>query len=291
MHSMTGYGRSSFLREDMEVLVEASSVNKRNLETLVSLPRDWQALEPDLLTLARKTVARGRVNLTIKVRSTQPGRNESSWDEDRLRKDLDRLRAFAESEDIPFQPDAALLSQLATTQRSDHALPEPIEWADDLRVAAREALEAMVATRTEEGDRLALDLVSRTKTLTSCVAQMEQDSEGIAASRREKLLDRLRQAELEVDLDDERVLREVALFAERCDVSEELTRLRSHEELLQCIFEEEGPIGRKLEFALQEISRELNTVASKSPSIEVKRLVIEARAEVEKMREQALNLE
>ena len=97
--------------------------------------------------------------------------------------------------------------------------------------------------------------------------------------------------ELEIDLEDERVLREIALFAERCDVSEELTRLRSHQELLKNIFQEDGSVGRKLEFALQEVSRELNTVASKSPSVEVKRLVIDSRAEVEKMREQVLNVE
>ena len=291
MNSMTGYGRSSFLREDIVVLVEASSVNKRNLETLVSLPRDWQTLERDMLTLARETVARGRVNLTIKARCTQSEVSESSWNEDRLREDLARLRAFAESEDLPFLPDAALLSQLATTQRTERSLPNATEWADDLRTTVREALETMAATRAEEGERLEIDLIARTKILTELVGEMEKASKGIAASWREKLLDRLKQAELEIDLEDERVLREVALFAERCDVSEEVTRLRSHEELLNTIFAEEGPVGRKLEFALQEISRELNTVASKSPSIEVKRLVIEARAEVEKMREQALNLE
>ncbi|MFP6901749.1 MAG: DUF1732 domain-containing protein, partial [Opitutales bacterium] len=159
------------------------------------------------------------------------------------------------------------------------------------KVALREALEAMVATRIEEGERLAADLSSRATKLAGFVEELEKASEGISAVWRVKLLDRLRQAELEIDLEDERVLREIALFAERCDVSEELTRLRSHEELLKLIFEEEGSVGRKLEFALQEVSRELNTVASKSPSVEVKRLVIDARAEVEKMREQALNVE
>ena len=123
------------------------------------------------------------------------------------------------------------------------------------------------------------------------VEELDKASEGISKLWREKLLDRLKQAELELDAGDERVLREVALFAERCDVSEELTRLRSHGELMNQIFGEKGPVGRKLEFALQEISRELNTVTSKSPSTEVKRLVIDARAECEKMREQALNVE
>ena len=100
MKSMTGYGRSSFLHEDMEVSVEASSVNKRNLETLVSLPRDWQSLERDILTLTREAVARGRINLTVKARAAKTEIVEASWDEKRLREDLEHLRAFAEKEGI-----------------------------------------------------------------------------------------------------------------------------------------------------------------------------------------------
>ena len=271
--------------------MEASSVNKRNLETLVSLPRDWQSLERDILILTREEVARGRINLTVKARASKNEIAEASWDEKRLREDLEHLRAFAEKEGIPYHPDASLLSRLAVAQKFERSLPEPIEMAEGLKGAVQEALEAMVQTRTEEGERLEKDLKSRTSKLAGFVEELDKASEGISKLWREKLLDRLKQAELELDAGDERVLREVALFAERCDVSEELTRLRSHGELMNQIFGEKGPVGRKLEFALQEISRELNTVTSKSPSTEVKRLVIDARAECEKMREQALNVE
>lgn len=288
---MTGYGRSSFLHVDLDVSVEASSVNKRNLETQVSLPRDWQSLEREVLQCTREAVGRGRVQVTVKARPAQALGNASTWDEIRLMNDLHRLGALAEKEGISFQPDANLLTQLATAQRSEASLPEPNHVKKDLAKAVREALAEMVATRSEEGERLGKDLSSRASKLVDLVNALEKSSEGIAKSWREKLLERLRQAELEIDVEDERVLREIALFAERCDVSEELTRLRSHDELLKNIFEEEGVVGRKLEFALQEVSRELNTVASKSPSVEVKRIVIEARSEIEKMREQALNVE
>ena len=271
--------------------MEASSVNKRNLETLVSLPRDWQALEREALSLARKMIARGRVSVTIRARSIQPEEIGCSWDENRLSDDLDRLSSFAKKKDIPFEPDAALLAHLATSQKAEHNLPGASQMKKGLRAALQEALEAMVATRIEEGERLSTDLASRTAKLAGYVEDLAKASEGISAAWRVKLLDRLRQADLEIEVEDERVLREIALFADRCDVSEEITRLRSHEELLKHIFEEGGSVGRKLEFALQEVSRELNTVASKSPSVEVKRLVIDARAEVEKMREQALNVE
>lgn len=291
MQSMTGYGRSSFLHDDIEITVEASSVNKRNLETLVSLPRDWQALEREALSLARKMIARGRVSVTVRARSIQPEENNCSWDERRLSEDLDRLRSFAEKKNIPFEPNAAMLGHLATSQKAEHNLPEASRMKKGLKAALREALAAMVATRIEEGERLATDLASRTTKLAGFVEELEKASEGISGAWRVKLLDRLRQADLEIEVEDERVLREIALFADRCDVSEEITRLRSHEELLKLIFAEDGSVGRKLEFALQEVSRELNTVASKSPSVEVKRLVIDARAEVEKMREQALNVE
>lgn len=291
MRSMTGYGRSSFVCDEINVSVEASSVNKRNLETIVSLPRDWQALERDLLLLARETVARGRVNVTVKALQAQSIGNKPPWDGNCLREDLDRLREFAEKENIPFHPDASLIARLAANQTTERVLPDHGEVNDSLRTATREALEAMNATRLEEGERLANDLSARTKTLGDLVDKVEKASAGIAETWRAKLMDRLRQAELDIDLEDERVLREVALFAERCDVSEELTRLRSHGQLLSQIFAEDGCVGRKLEFALQEVSRELNTVTSKSPSVEVKRLIIDARSEVEKMREQALNVE
>jgi uncharacterized protein (TIGR00255 family) len=291
MRSMTGYGRSSFVYEEIDVSVEASSVNKRNLETIASLPRDWQALERDLLGLAREMVDRGRVNVTIKARQAQSIGKDSSWDENCLSAELERLREFAEKEKIPFHPDASLITRLAANQTNERSLPDHGEVSDSLQAATREALEAMNATRLEEGARLAHDFSARTKTLGDLVDEVEKASVGIAKTWREKLMDRLRQAELEIDLDDERVLREVALFAERCDVSEEITRLRSHGQLLSQIFAEDGCVGRKLEFALQEVSRELNTVASKSPSVEVKRLIIDARSEVEKMREQALNVE
>ncbi|MBG30605.1 MAG: YicC family protein [Opitutae bacterium] len=291
MKSMTGYGRSSFLCENVEVSVEVSSVNKRNLETVVSLPRDWQALEREILTLTKEVVSRGRINFSVKARVDKAERPEASWDEKRLRDDLEQLRIFAEAEGIPYHPDASLLCRLASGQKFEQSLPDPTKMTEGLKQAAQEALKAMIQTRIEEGKHLEADIKARNAEITCLVNELEVSSEGISALWREKLLERLRQAELELDAEDERVLREVALFAERCDVSEELTRLRSHGELMNQILEEDGPVGRKLEFALQEISRELNTVASKSPSTEVKRLVIEARAECEKIREQALNVE
>jgi uncharacterized protein (TIGR00255 family) len=149
----------------------------------------------------------------------------------------------------------------------------------------------MTTMREKEGTSIFVDLKERTNRLEEMVRQMEEGSKEMATEWKAKLLERLNKANLSLTSDDDRVLKEVALFAEKCDVSEEISRLRSHFEQILDTLTHNGSIGRKLEFLLQEVSRELNTFCSKSTRTKCTSIALDARAEVEKMREQSMNVE
>ena len=291
MNSMTGFGQSTFCHEQLEVTIEASSVNKRHLETVTSLPREWQSLEHSILKLARGKIRRGRLRIQARPEQTVTGNASINWTEAALALEIKSLAAFAAKHDIPFDPDASVLARLATTRQADSGLPSASAVETTLLSTTKAALDALIAMRSEEGSRLAEDLLKRLTILRNLTDEIETSSEGVAQEWREKLLERLRKAKLELDPDDERVLKEMTFFADKADVSEEITRLRSHYEQFRTSVESQEPVGRKLEFLLQEISRELNTLCAKSTRPDATRLGLEARNEVEKMREQALNIE
>ena len=142
-----------------------------------------------------------------------------------------------------------------------------------------------------EGEKLAHDMSERIASISQKTSLIQKNSESMSLEWRNKLLQRLRQHDLDFDVNDERVLKEVTLFAEKCDISEEIIRIKSHLDQLSKTLEMEGSIGRKIEFLLQELGRELNTICSKSTKIECTQSALDARAEIEKLREQALNVE
>ena len=291
MKSMTGFGQSSFCHDELEVAVEASSVNKRHLESVSSVPREWQSLERKLVEAARRQVKRGRLRIQVRVEQADLDESSLNWSEEALASDLDRLSAFASKRNIDFEPDARALTQLATARRTERKLPPAGEVEQALLEATEKAMAGLVEMREQEGRKLAEDLLDRIKILEELTTQAENSAEGSAKEWREKLLERLRKADLDLDPEDERVLKEVTLFADKADVSEEITRLRSHFEQFRSTLQSEEAIGRKLEFLTQEMSRELNTLCSKSARSETTRLGLEARNEIEKIREQVLNVE
>lgn len=292
MNSMTGYGRSAFRHKNHEIIVEVSTVNKRNFEAAASLPKEWQALESPLLRIARKSIERGRLRLSVRPEKDASGtKPTSTWDEAALEAELEGLETFALNRGIPFEPNAEILARLATTTRRDLPLPSSKEVEPPLLSAAEEAVSRLAAMRAVEGAELAKDLKGRLDALDGMIDELDRSTENVAVEWRDKLLERLRKADLAPDLDDERVLKEVSLFADKADVSEELTRLRSHIAQFRESLASTEPVGRKLEFLLQEFSRELNTLCSKSTRAESTRIALDARNEVEKIREQALNVE
>jgi uncharacterized protein (TIGR00255 family) len=289
MNSMTGFGRGKASADGWEFGVQVSSVNRKALEVVVSLPREWQIFEPKISAAVREHAARGRVQVAIDVRG--PRAEGLQWDEAAVDSELDRLAATAERRKIPFEPSPELLFQVANASRSDSVGIEPEAALDLILEAIGGALEEFAAMRAQEGSALAADISARTATLSGYVDDITWLSQGTVQNYREALLGRLRQSGLELDLNDERVLREIALFADRVDVSEEITRLKSHLDQMGQMVAATEPVGRKAEFLLQEIGREINTVGSKANDLGIARIVIDFKNELERIREQIQNVE
>lgn len=290
MNSMTGYGRASAPLGSSTLTAQVSSVNRKTLDLTFSIPEVWEALEPQLGELVRKYAARGKVHVDLEITGSDSV-PDFSWNESAASELLRRLSDFAGRNGITFTPTPELLWQVVNSQRSERDAPTS-ETAQPLILQTLEtALKTFSEMRGREGAALLADLLARLELLEGHVAAIAQRAPEVPKNYREQLTTRLRQAGLELDLTDDRVLKEVAVFADRCDVSEEITRLRSHLEQFTAHIRGDAEIGRKAEFILQEMGREVHTIGSKANDLAISRRVIELKNELERIREQMANVE
>ena len=290
MRSMTGYGRATAALGSYTLTVQVSSVNRRTLDLSIKLPADWDALEAGLGEAVRRVAARGKVHVSVELTGTAAA-GALEWDDAALEATLARLRTTAQAHGVELRLTPELLWQTAMAHRRAVIAPDAEASREIVMTAAGEALAAFAAMRATEGDTLLADFTARLATLRTLVEAIAARAPHVPTAYREALFKRLREAGLEFDLGDERVLREIALFADRCDITEEITRFRSHLEQFETLARSKGEIGRKAEFILQEMGREVNTMGSKANDIEIARAVIELKNELERIREQVANVE
>ena len=291
MNSMTGYGRAAAALGDFTLTVQVSSVNRKTLDLTVALPRDWEGiLESEINAEVRRAVSRGKVHVDVEL-SGRPNAGAAVWSDEEVVETLARLRVLAEKQGVPLVVTGDLLWSIARDERQPLQLPKADAGRPVLMAALAEALAGFVAMRAQEGAALQADLRSRLTLLQQQVEVVAARAPLVTVQYRELLLKRLREAGLDLDPSDERVLKEIALFADRCDVSEELTRLRSHLDQLAQLLDSDGEIGRKAEFILQEIGRESHTIGSKANDLAIAKAVIEFKNELERVREQIANVE
>lgn len=290
MRSMTGYGRATAALSRWEVTVQVYSVNRRTLDLAVKLPDAWHEWEPEVIAKTRAVVARGKVTLTIDAMPAG-GVGDAGWDEENVGRMLDRLGAFAAARGVPFVPSAELIWQVAISLRNQQHLPVDDTAHETVNGAVDAALAAFVAMRAQEGAALLADLLRRLDALEAETAAIAARAPEVAGLYREALVQRLRAAGLELELSDERVLKEIALFADRADISEEIVRVRSHLGQLRALLRDDGEIGRKAEFLLQELGREVNTIGSKANDLAITQRIMECKNELERIREQVANVE
>ncbi len=290
---MTGYGSAaaSSAVAGGRILIEITSVNRKTLDVHFSGPREWSGLGSKLAEWAKGRVERGRLQVQLKLESDEDSGGGLPWNEPAMEKALERLRAFAEKQGLRFEADGRLILELARSLKDEGGLPDQAAIETDIRKAFDAALADLNQMRETEGEALRRDLEARIGTLDQLGHSICEASAGAVPRYQSQLLERLREMNLELDPGDERVLKEVALFADRCDISEEITRLNSHLEQFGGLLVESGPVGRKLDFLCQEIHREFNTIGSKSSLIAVTRAVIEGKNELERIREQVQNVE
>jgi uncharacterized protein (TIGR00255 family) len=287
---MTGYGRATATIGSDTLTVQVSSVNRKTLDLTMKIPEAWESLEPTIGELARRYASRGKVHLDVELTGA-PGERQEVWDEAAAGAVLERLAGFAARQKVPFAPTPELLWDIARAQRKEDSFPSAESAQPTLMATLETALKGFAAMRATEGATLLVDFLARIETLKRNIGAVAARAPAVPGLYREQLLLRLRTAELELNLDDERVLKEIALFADRCDVTEELTRLGSHLEQFETLLKSGGEIGRKSEFILQEIGREVNTIGSKANDLTIARAVIELKNELERIREQIANVE
>lgn len=290
MNSMTGFGRGTAEVNGIQITVELNSVNKRGLETAFSLPKDWSALERPMADKLKAALQRGRVQAWLQY-ETPADQSGMSFDKAAVELTVRTLQELAEGATVDFKVSPEVFWQIAYQNRQSAELPDAEEVEDAALEAMSGALQQLSAMRAQEGGALKADLAERINALESLTEMIISHREGLTESYRDMLMQRLKQLNLELDIDDERVLKEVSIFADRCDVTEELTRLASHLKQFRETLELDEPIGRKLEFLVQEIHREFNTIGSKSNQLETSKCVIEAKNEIERIREQVQNVE
>jgi uncharacterized protein (TIGR00255 family) len=299
IRSMTGYGSAEAPTAAGRFTVEVRSVNHRFCEIVVRMPRDLAPLEDRVRAAVQSRVLRGRVDVTI-LREDRALRPKT------VRADVELARAYAQA----LQEIAGVLGVVGRRGRSGGDVPlsllssfpdvlrveEPREdveavWSDLAR-AVGDAVGALTTMRQAEGARLADDMRSRLARIDDLTRIIETRSGAAAAEYAQRLRQRIAQLLGEVPLDEARLTTEVAVFAERVDISEEVTRLRAHlAQFRQEMVDAAGAVGRKLEFVLQEMGREANTIGSKTSDLEITRAVIAIKGELESMREQVQNVE
>jgi len=284
---MTGFGRGAATFGTHAITVQVNSVNRRGLDLTMALPDAWDAMESAVAEAVRKVVVRGKVHVVVEV----TGGIEAEWDEEAVVETLDRLRSLAQARGVPFEPTAELLWEIASSLDGGGKLGAVEQAWPAVEQALLAALRGLGAMRAKEGEALLVDFLGRIEKLHAHVEAIAQRAPQVAPAYRDQLMQRLRAAGLELDLSDERVLKEVALFADRCDVTEEITRLRSHLGQLRDLLRSEGEVGRKAEFILQEVGREVHTIGSKANDLPISQRVIECKNELERVREQMANVE
>lgn len=290
MNSMTGYGRAVGPLGNFTITAQISSVNRKTFDLTLALPHGWSSIESDITDLVRKVATRGKIHVAVEIHGNDPA-STAAWDESAIHHTLDQLESLANTRGTPFAATPELLWQLALAHRKNGSTPDPDQCRESALDVIAEALRAFVAMRAREGEALLIDLLGRLETLHRHLLAIIERSPLVPAQYRENLLRRLRDASLELDLNDERVLKEIALFADRCDIAEEITRLRSHLDQFSAHLKSDSEIGRKAEFILQEIGREVHTIGSKANDLQLSRHVIELKNELERIREQIANVE
>jgi uncharacterized protein (TIGR00255 family) len=287
---MTGFGRATAALAGGTLNVQVSSVNRRSLDLTIKLPSEWESLEAEIGERVRAAASRGKVHVGVEFTANR-GRDEAPWGDEAVGAALDRLAALADARRIPFEPTADLLWQVANAQRTPQEIVSADQARPDVLAVLAEAICGFAAMRAKEGGTLLADFTARIGICRKLIDAVAERAPAVAPAYRAQLMKRLRDAGLELDVEDERVLREIALFADRCDVTEEITRFRSHLDQLGALLKSDEEIGRKADFILQELGREANTVGSKANDLAISKSVIELKNELERIREQMANVE
>ncbi|MGB4503443.1 MAG: YicC/YloC family endoribonuclease [Syntrophaceticus sp.] len=291
INSMTGFGRGEYGDSGLHATVEIRSVNHRFCEISVRIPRAFLLLEERIKNQVQEEVARGHLDIYVNIEDHREKKRNIKLDKELVLAYYNCLREMAKILDIEFQLNVEHLSaypDVLVVEEEDEDL-EGV-WSV-VQVALRDGLEQLLEMRAREGAKLYEDFMSRRNIICSLLEEIKEREPQLSVELRTRLKNRLKQLLEDHDIDETLLANEVILFAERSSITEEIVRLNSHLDQLQEILQTGEPVGRRIEFLIQEMNREINTIGSKASDLVISPLVVDIKSEIEKMREQAQNVE
>lgn len=289
--SMTGYGRCREVVGGRDILVEVKSVNSRYIDANIKTGRLYNALEEKLKSLASTYISRGKIDIYLTIENIDGDKVNLSVNREYLESYVHLLRQiqaeYGLGGDVTVQT-IANKPDIFSQTKADEDMDEV--WTA-VEGVARKAFDIFMSMRKAEGERMAADVLGHLEHLEAIRRELVAKAPQVVAESNERMMNRIRELLAGVQVDESRLLTECAVFADKADISEELARLDSHFAQFRSMLREDVPVGRKLDFLVQEINRECNTIGSKSSDTEFAKLVIEAKSTVEKIREQIQNIE
>lgn len=289
--SMTGYGRSQKILNGRDILVEIRSVNHRYYEYNSRVPRAYNYIDEKLKVLLKSGITRGKVDVSVTISNIEGRDTEVALNKGVAEGYIKALRSAADelgvADDLTLSNLIRLPDVFIVQKTPDN---EDEVWSDVSQVA-EEALRCFVAMRETEGEKMRLDVLHKADCILDMVAKVEELSPQTVENYRERLYKKLSEILESKDVDQQRIITEAAVFAEKIAVDEETVRLRSHISQLRELVNSNESIGRKLDFIVQEMNREVNTIGSKAQDLNITKIVVDMKAELEKIREQIQNIE
>jgi len=291
LKSMTGYGRAQQIINGRDITVELKGINHRFFEFNARVPRSYGYVEEPIKSLLQSKVSRGKIDVNISIYNVDMPSEEVAVNTELARNYLEALREAADT--LGVQDDLKIshftrFNDIFTIRKKEE---DEEEIVSAVKAVAEQAIERFIQMRAIEGDKLKEDLLEKAASIESAVTVIEEKSSHMAEDYRNRLYQRLSEILHDTKIDEQRILTEAAIFAEKTAVDEETVRLKSHIAQFRQLLESETAVGRKLDFLIQEFNREANTIGSKIQNVEVTKIVVDIKSDIEKIREQIQNIE
>lgn len=289
--SMTGFGREHVVANGREIIVEIRSVNHRYYEFTARTPRSYGYLDEKLKAFLKNGISRGKVEASVTIYNQEGTDAEIELNESVAKGYLQALRCSAETleldDDLTLTSIMRLPDIFTIVKKTDD---EEVIW-NEVKAVAQVALDRFVEMRNVEGQKMYDDISSRLDFIEQTVGKIEAQSPTVSENYRDRLYAKIKEVLSDRNIDEQRVLTEVAIFSEKVAIDEETVRLRSHIAQFRDLIQSSEPVGRKLDFLVQELNREVNTIGSKAQDLSITKMVVDLKSEIEKIREQIQNIE
>lgn len=291
VRSMTGFGRGECSRDGREFTVEIKTVNHRYFDIFIKMPRQIGILEDRVRELVSKAISRGKIDVYITYTNYGSDSKHVTIDEQLAKAYLTALEELKDKFSLADDISVSLLSKYPDVMKVEQCEEDEEQLWEILKAAVEDAVASLVRMREAEGEAMKKALLERADVVEGVIEGIAARAPEVPKEYKTKLTDRISDLLEQQTVDENRIAMEVALFADRCSIDEELVRLRSHFGQMRQILGMDQPVGRKLDFLVQEMNREINTIGSKANDLEITRLVVDVKSEIEKIREQVQNIE